>query len=30
MSHLMFETHMTEAGRKALEELQKNKTEVPG
>jgi AcrR family transcriptional regulator len=30
MSHLMFETHMTEAGRKALEDLQKNKTEVSG
>jgi AcrR family transcriptional regulator len=28
MSHLMFETHMTEAGRKALEDLQKSKMEV--
>ncbi len=27
MSHLMFETHMTEAGRKALEEMQRNKAE---
>jgi len=30
MSHLMFESHLTELGRKALEETQKNKTEVPG
>lgn len=30
MSHLMFETHMTQAGRKALEEMQKNKAEVKG
>ncbi len=29
MSHLMFETHMTQAGRKVLEALQKEKTEVP-
>jgi len=29
MSHLMFESHMTEAGRRALEDLQKNKAEVP-
>ena len=30
MSHLMFETHMTQAGRKALEEMQKIKAEVKG
>ncbi len=30
MSHLMFETNMTEAGRKALEEMQKTKPEVKG
>jgi len=29
MSHLMFESHMTQAGRKALEEMQKNNAEVP-
>ena len=30
MSHLMFETHLTQAGRKALEEMRKNEAEVPG
>ncbi len=29
MSHLMFETHLTQAGRKALEEMRKNEAEVP-
>ncbi len=30
MSHLMFEAHMTPAGRRALEEMQKNEAEVSG